>query len=106
MNNPEISGYRNLATRMRAQMQAADSAAGMFETTDANAGARAQPAPNLQSQLNAQYAAGSAGQPDGMLGQQTLPNTQEAECSAAAKSRPDAKPFPANVAAGRQDAAA
>ncbi len=57
---------------------------------------------NLQSQLNANTQRVQQGQPgNGMLGQQTLPNTQGGMLSGS-EIRPDAKPFPANVAAGQR----
>lgn len=82
MNNPNMQGYQIPSQqRMQTQMQTQQIQQQGMLKQQVQTQARSQQQ-NLQSQLNANTQRVQQGQPGiGMLGQQTLPNTQ-AECSA------------------------
>ncbi len=107
MNNPNQPGYQIPSQqRMQTQMQTQQiQQQGMLKQQMQTPGA--QPAAKSTVAVECQYAAGSAG----TAGQRYARSANAAQYAGRnaqrqRKSGPDAKPFPANVAAGQRDAAA
>ncbi|VEA00404.1 membrane protein [Salmonella enterica subsp. salamae] len=107
LNNPHQPGYQIPSQqRMQTQMQTQQIQQQGMLKQQMQTQARSQQQ-NLQSQLNANTQRVQQGQPgNGMLGQQNAAQYAGRNAQRQRKSGPDAKSFPANVAAGQRDAAA